>query len=358
MNTVVAQNQQAFSSKKSTRRHLDHMPDFQNGYPFVMVPQFLIQAKFKGDIEEARFNLILCMMSHSETFHVKRAYLEKIFSKKTLATYLPKMEEDGWIRRERAPCETGGYRTIYHTNSLTEWKINGEPVPPPSYPSQNVDRSPGNRSLGNPLNNINPNQNDSLSSKESAERFSEEEPSASEDKDVKKTEDSLEGKKVEKTEFEEAAEELAKDLEEYDVPVKLKDLALAIKQGCEKRGCTPKAVIAEKADAILYITSRNSDKRPVWHFRNWMRYNFEWPKLSQQVSQDQRLKTNDAPAIIPKSEMKRPATAPGFIDADELIARMEAEKNDPERIAAQAQRAKELRAQVEALKARGGRRAV
>lgn len=106
-----------------TTRHLDHLIDIQNGTPFTAIPNSLMKAFIDGFIPESKFKLISIMLTHSDNFKIRRAYLENRFSKHTLKKYLGELEQDGYIRRDKAAMPNGATEIIYHTNRIALWKI-------------------------------------------------------------------------------------------------------------------------------------------------------------------------------------------------------------------------------------------
>lgn len=340
MSKAYAANVQANSAKKSHQRHLDHLIDIQEGNPFTVVHRQLGDAMLDGVITATHFKLIFCLMSHSGNFRIKRAYLENRFSKASLAKYLGKMEEDGWIRRERVPLARGGYEVVYHTNRLAEWRYE---------PSQVDDRSLIDGRLENPLNETNLNEEESLSSKESEIRVSEEQkPSAQEEKEAKKAEDSLESEKTEDTSPEHiAAEEISKELAEHGLKAKPLDVKKCLEFGCEFNSCKLEDVLKQRKAAISHITAQGREKGPVWYLRNWLMY--ELPKIRAQ----EKVKTNDAPKITPRQigqvsqQMSQADPRPKHIFSEDLLT--------PEELAEEErQRKEELKIKIAAAKKKLG----
>lgn len=135
------QEQTAQSVKKGpqVRRRLDHLTDLSDGHDqWDMIPRRLSRAYIDGKFPESKFRLLLCMMSHSGGFHIRREYLENRFSPKTVIKYLKELEVEGYIKPERVPCPTGGTMCIYNVRSLKDWDLY----------NKNDDTSPGKSSLG------------------------------------------------------------------------------------------------------------------------------------------------------------------------------------------------------------------
>lgn len=110
-------------------RRLDHLGSIQEGCGFTAIPDVLMDAYLNGDIPIAKFKLICVMLRHSAKFKIRRSYLSARFSEKTLQKYLPEIEADGFVRRERVPLDTGGHEVIYHTNRVECWRLYDDPSP-------------------------------------------------------------------------------------------------------------------------------------------------------------------------------------------------------------------------------------
>lgn len=119
--------------KIEPRRRLDHLTDLSDGFDqWDMIPRKLSRAYIDGKFPESKFRLLLCMMSHSGGFHIKRAYLEKRFSDKTLTKYCKELVIEGYIRVESLPATTGGLMNLYHVQPLSCWKLYAQiddPIP-------------------------------------------------------------------------------------------------------------------------------------------------------------------------------------------------------------------------------------
>lgn len=141
---------QGQSTTKSYARHLDHLLDITDGTPFTAIPQKVMRAYHDGLIPESKFKLLTMMLSHSDKFKIKRSYLVGRFSPNTLKRYLKELEDEGYIRREKVECATGGHEMIYHTNRVNLWKIPVKTVDAiVENPRQTVDAIVENGSLKN-----------------------------------------------------------------------------------------------------------------------------------------------------------------------------------------------------------------
>ena len=145
--TKHADQSQAQSEKsytKNPRRRLEHMADLADGGDqFDMVPRRLSRAYIDGEFPESKFRLLLCMMSHSANWHIRREYLEKRFSNKTLTKYLTELEVEGYIQAEVLPGKHGGVIKLYHVRSIDYWELYRQPADPSlSLDRQNADPSP------------------------------------------------------------------------------------------------------------------------------------------------------------------------------------------------------------------------
>lgn len=116
--------------KEKKIRHLDHLPDMQEGEKFTMVPRCLAMAWLNKDsrMPDAKFRLLFCLMSHGTGFKVKRAYLTKRFHPNTVDKYMKELEAEGYIRVEKAKRPDGGYENWHHVNSISEWDIKRNPT--------------------------------------------------------------------------------------------------------------------------------------------------------------------------------------------------------------------------------------
>jgi len=111
-------------ANNNPRRKLEHLTDLADGFDqWDMIPRRLSRAYIDGKFPESKFRLLLCMMSHSGGFHIKRAYLEKRFSDKTLAKYCKELALEGYIRLESLPAVRGGVMNLYHVQPLSCWAI-------------------------------------------------------------------------------------------------------------------------------------------------------------------------------------------------------------------------------------------
>lgn len=108
-------------------RRLDHLSNIQEGIGFTAIPDILMDALLNNRIPVAKFKLIACMLRHSAKFKIKRSYLSARFSDKTLQKYLPEIERDGFVRREKINLASGGFEVIYHTNRVEYWKLDSDP---------------------------------------------------------------------------------------------------------------------------------------------------------------------------------------------------------------------------------------
>ena len=107
------------------RRHLDHLQDITAGRHWTPIPEPLRTLWFHSRISDKKVKLIMIMLSHGQTFQIKRHYLEKTckFHDKTLAKYLKEIVEDGIVRVEKLKDENGSTHNIYHTNPVSEWRL-------------------------------------------------------------------------------------------------------------------------------------------------------------------------------------------------------------------------------------------
>jgi len=145
-----SQAQSEKSSSKKPRRRLDHMRDLADGFDrFDMVPRKLSRAYIDGKFPESKFRLLLCMLSHSDGFHVKRAYLEERFGHSTLVKYLKELQVEGYIEVESVPMPTGGTMKLYHVRSAEDWDLYRQPADPPVNGGP-VNGGPANRGLKDP----------------------------------------------------------------------------------------------------------------------------------------------------------------------------------------------------------------
>jgi hypothetical protein len=111
-------------AKNHPRRRLDHLTDLSDGFDqWDMIPRRLSRAYIDGKFPESKFRLLLCMMSHSGGFHIKRAYLEKRFSPNTLSKYGKELVLEGYVRTESLPCSRGGKISLYHVQPLSLWRL-------------------------------------------------------------------------------------------------------------------------------------------------------------------------------------------------------------------------------------------
>ena len=127
MPEIFAQSQ----SPKHFKRRLDHLQDIADGKDqFDMVPRKLSRAYIEGRFPEAKYRLLLCFMSHSKSFHVKRSYLESHFSTHTLSRYIPELENEGYIQAESIQLCNGGKAKFYHVRGLEHWDLYRQNVDP------------------------------------------------------------------------------------------------------------------------------------------------------------------------------------------------------------------------------------
>ena len=163
--------------KKKIARHLDHLADMQDGEPFAMIPQRLLNLWINKQFPDSKFRLLCCFLTNAAYFHCKRVYLENRFDAGTLKKYLPELIADGFLRVEERKRERGGTEKIYHVNSLHEWapiwardaEESSQTADPGQTGERQVadpghagdrdagDRDAGDRDAGG-LNNTNPNQ--------------------------------------------------------------------------------------------------------------------------------------------------------------------------------------------------------
>ena len=123
-----AQSKQA---KNHPRRRLDHLTDLSDGFDqWDMIPRKLTRAYIDGKFPESKFRLLLCMMSHSGGFHVKRSYLEERFSPNTLSKYVSELTKEGYISLESILNTAGRSINLYHVRPLSDWKVYCQNVDP------------------------------------------------------------------------------------------------------------------------------------------------------------------------------------------------------------------------------------
>lgn len=180
-NTNPPDESQAQSGKstnnKKPRRRLDHMRDLADGVDqFDMVPRKLSRAYIDGKFPESKYRLLLCMMSHSDGFHVKREYLEKRFGQSTLVKYLKELQVEGYIAVESLVMPTGGTMKLYHVRSLEHWDLYRHPVDPPVNGGP-VNGGPVSRGLKDPK--CKKESKETKPSDDEGSRGSEEKPSSS-----------------------------------------------------------------------------------------------------------------------------------------------------------------------------------
>ena len=118
-------------AKNHPRRRLDHLTDLSDGFDqWDMIPRKLTRAYIDGKFPESKFRLLLCMMSHSGGFHVKRSYLEERFSPNTLSKYVSELTKEGYISLESILNTAGRSINLYHVRPLSDWKVYGQNVDP------------------------------------------------------------------------------------------------------------------------------------------------------------------------------------------------------------------------------------
>ena len=126
-----AQVNSSSPSIRNPKRKLDHLADLADGYDqWDMIPRRLSRAYLDGKFPEAKFRLLLCMMSHSGGFHVKRNYLEERFSPNTLAKYLSELKLGGYIDVEQLRNNAGRLINVYHVRALSDWALYRQNVDP------------------------------------------------------------------------------------------------------------------------------------------------------------------------------------------------------------------------------------
>ena len=108
-------------ANKKIARHLDHLADIQDGQPFAMIPQRLLDLWINKKFPDSKFRLLCCFLTNSANFHCRRSYLENRFDSGTLKKYLPELITDGFLRVDERKRERGGTEKIYHVNSLYDW---------------------------------------------------------------------------------------------------------------------------------------------------------------------------------------------------------------------------------------------
>ena len=139
-------------AKNHPRRRLDQLTDLSDGFDqWDMIPRKLTRAFIDKKFDDRKFRLLLCMMSHSGGFHVKRKYLEERFKDDVLKRFLSELQLEGYIRCESVPTQRGGYMNLYHVRPLSDWELYRQPVDPPE-PGVSVNLSippnPGAREWG------------------------------------------------------------------------------------------------------------------------------------------------------------------------------------------------------------------
>lgn len=127
MSKTSVTSRQPQADTHSGYRRLDHLSNIQEGIGFTAVPDVLMDALLNNEISISKFKLICCMLRHSSKFKIKRSYLSARFSDKTLQKYLPEIEADGFVRREKIALQTGGYEVAYHTNRVEYWNLSSDP---------------------------------------------------------------------------------------------------------------------------------------------------------------------------------------------------------------------------------------
>lgn len=111
----AVENKQASISKKLYHR-TPQFDDMRIGGQFYLIPNFIYDMWAERKISSCYFNLIQTILRNHKSFNPWRSYLEKLFSKDTLETYLPKLEKDGIVEVQMI-----GSRKIYHVRPFQDW---------------------------------------------------------------------------------------------------------------------------------------------------------------------------------------------------------------------------------------------
>ena len=237
--------------KNHPRRRLDHLTDLSDGFDqWDMIPRKLTRAFIDKKFDDRKFRLLLCMMSHSGGFHVKRKYLEERFKDDVLKRFLNELVIEGYIRLESVPAQRGGYMNLYHVRPLTDWELYRQPVDPPeSGVSANlsIPPNPGPREGGD---------HKDFNLKDFNSELDPHTHTAP--KGVNKTEQPPKNKEKPKNQAEDLAEKFGNELHKYGVIIDLKLMAMNIGLVSQNLGKSWEWMDQTFGEAVAYLCGRRN----------------------------------------------------------------------------------------------------
>jgi len=242
-----AQSKQA---KNHPRRRLDHLTDLSDGFDqWDMIPRKLTRAYIDGKFPESKFRLLLCMMSHSGGFHVKRSYLEERFSPNTLSKYVSELTKEGYISLESILNTAGRSINLYHVRPLSDWKVYCQNVDPIASEVRNY---------------VDPIASEAIAKKDhkdfNLKDFNSElDPHThTAPKGVNKTEQPPKNKEKPKNQAEDLAEKFGNELNKFGVIIDLKLMAMNIGLVSQNLGKSWEWMDQTFGEAVAYLCGRRN----------------------------------------------------------------------------------------------------